>query len=49
MAYFGFTDKLVKGEIIEIYNFGKCKRDFTFIDDVVESIVRLIQLPPMKK
>jgi nucleoside-diphosphate-sugar epimerase len=48
MAYFGFTDKLVKGETIKIYNYGNCKRDFTYIDDIVEGIVRVIQHAPEK-
>lgn len=49
MAYFGFTDKLVKGEKIKIFNYGNCKRDFTYIDDIVEGIVRVMQSPPEKK
>ena len=48
MAYFGFTNKLVKGETIEIFNFGKCKRDFTYIDDIVEGVVRIMQHAPEK-
>lgn len=48
MAYFGFTDKLVKGETIKIYNYGNCKRDFTYIDDIVEGIVRIMQHAPVK-
>ena len=43
MAYFGFTNKLVKGETIKIFNYGNCKRDFTYIDDIVEGIVRVMQ------
>lgn len=46
MAYFGFTDKLRKGEKIEIFNYGNCKRDFTFIDDIVEGIIRVMQKAP---
>ncbi len=46
MAYFGFTNKLVKGETIEIFNYGNCKRDFTFIDDIVEGIVKVMEKPP---
>lgn len=49
MAYFGFTNKLVKGETIKIFNYGNCKRDFTYIDDIVEGIVRVMQKPPEKK
>ncbi len=48
MAYFCFTDKLVKGETIKIFNYGNCKRDFTYIDDIVEGIVRVMQKPPEK-
>ena len=43
MAYFGFTDKLVKGDTIKIFNYGNCKRDFTFVDDIVEGVVRVMQ------
>lgn len=46
MAYFGFTDKLVKGEKIKIFNYGNCKRDFTYIDDIVEGVVRVMQHAP---
>ncbi len=46
MAYFGFTNKLLKGESIQIFNYGNCQRDFTYIDDVVEGIVRVIQCAP---
>ena len=46
MAYFSFTEKLIKNEIIKIYNYGNCKRDFTYIDDIVEGIVRVIKRPP---
>lgn len=42
MAYFGFTDKLIKGDTIEIFNYGNCRRDFTYIDDIVEGIVRVM-------
>ena len=49
MAYFGFTDKLVNGETIRIFNYGNCKRDFTYIDDIVEGVVRVMKKPPEKK
>ena len=49
MAYFGFTDKLVKGETIKIFNYGNCKRDFTYIDDIVEGVKRVMQCAPEKK
>ncbi|MDV5116078.1 GDP-mannose 4,6-dehydratase [Clostridium perfringens] len=49
MAYFGFTNKLLKGETIEIFNYGNCKRDFTYIDDIVEGVKRIMQAPPEKK
>lgn len=49
MAYFGFTDKLRAGKTIEIFNYGNCKRDFTYIDDIVEGVVRVMQKPPEKK
>ena len=49
MAYFGFTDKLVKGEKIQIFNYGNCKRDFTYVDDIVEGIVRVIAKAPERK
>lgn len=49
MAYFGFTNKLVKGEKIKIYNFGNCKRDFTYIDDIVEGITRVMQGAPKRQ
>ena len=49
MAYFGFTDKLVKGETIKIFNYGNCKRDFTYIDDIVEGIIRVMQGAPDKQ
>lgn len=48
MAYFGFTDKLVKGETIKIFNYGNCKRDFTYVDDIVESVVRIMKHAPEK-
>lgn len=48
MAYFGFTNKLRRGEPIQIFNYGNCKRDFTYIDDIVEGIVRVIQHAPEK-
>ena len=48
MAYFRFTDKLVKGDTIKIFNYGNCKRDFTYIDDIVEGIVRVMQHAPEK-
>ncbi len=49
MAYFGFTDKLVKGETIKIFNYGNCRRDFTYIDDIVEGIVRVMRHAPEKR
>ena len=49
MAYFGFTNKLLKGETIQIYNYGNCKRDFTYVDDIVEGIVRVMQGAPERK
>ena len=49
MAYFGFTNKLVKGEIIKIFNYGNCKRDFTYVDDIVEGVVRVMKKAPDKK
>lgn len=48
MAYFGFTNKLIKGETIEIFNFGNCKRDFTYVDDIVEGVKRVMQCAPEK-
>lgn len=48
MAYFGFTNKLVKGEKIQIFNYGNCKRDFTYVDDIVEGIIRVMQHAPEK-
>lgn len=49
MAYFGFTNKLLKGETIQIFNFGNCKRDFTYVDDIVEGIKRVMERAPEKK
>jgi len=49
MAYFGFTDKLLAGKTIEIFNYGNCKRDFTYIDDIVEGVKRVMQAPPKRK
>lgn len=49
MAYFGFTNKLVKGETIKIFNYGNCKRDFTYVDDIVEGVIRVMQGAPEKK
>lgn len=49
MAYFGFTNKLIKGEKIQIFNYGNCKRDFTYVDDIVEGIIRVMQGAPEKK
>lgn len=49
MAYFGFTDKLRAGKTIQIFNYGNCKRDFTYIDDIVEGIVRVMQHAPEKQ
>ncbi len=49
MAYFGFTDKLVAGKTIEIFNYGNCKRDFTYIDDIVEGIVRVMRNAPSRE
>ena len=46
MAYFGFTNKLIKGETIQIFNYGNCRRDFTFVDDIVEGVVRVMQGAP---
>ena len=48
MAYFGFTNKLLKGEKIQIFNYGNCKRDFTYVDDIVEGVVRVMQHAPEK-
>ncbi|MDE6435644.1 MAG: GDP-mannose 4,6-dehydratase [Lachnospiraceae bacterium] len=49
MAYFGFTNKLVNGDKIKIFNYGNCKRDFTYIDDIVEGIIRVMQKPPSRQ
>lgn len=49
MAYFGFTNKLVKGETIKIFNYGHCKRDFTYVDDIVEGVVRIMQHAPERR
>ncbi len=49
MAYFGFTDKLVKGEKIKIFNYGNCKRDFTYVDDIVEGVVRVMKKAPDRR
>ena len=48
MAYFGFTNKLLKGETIQIFNFGNCKRDFTYVDDIVEGVLRVMNKAPEK-
>ena len=49
MAYFGFTNKLVNGETIKIFNYGNCKRDFTYVDDIVEGVVRVMAKAPEKR
>ena len=49
MAYFGFTNKLLKGKTIKIFNYGNCRRDFTYVDDIVEGIVRVMQGAPERK
>lgn len=49
MAYFGFTNKLLKGETIQIFNYGNCKRDFTYVDDIVEGVKRIMQHAPEKQ
>lgn len=49
MAYFGFTNKLINGETIQIFNYGNCKRDFTYVDDIVEGVLRVMQGAPEKK
>ena len=49
MAYFSFTNKLIKGETIEIFNYGNCKRDFTYVDDIVEGIIKVMGKAPIKK
>ena len=48
MAYFGFTDKLVRGERIKIFNYGNCKRDFTYVDDIVEGVIRVLDKAPAR-
>ena len=48
MAYFGFTDKLLRGQTIDIFNYGNCRRDFTYIDDIVEGIIRVINKAPQR-
>lgn len=48
MAYFGFTNKLIKGETIKIFNYGNCKRDFTYVDDIVEGVIRIMRHAPEK-
>ena len=49
MAYFSFTNKLLKGETIQIFNYGNCKRDFTYVDEIVEGVKRVMQAPPERK
>jgi nucleoside-diphosphate-sugar epimerase len=49
MAYFGFTNKLLKGETIQIFNYGNCRRDFTFVDDIVEGVMRVMKKAPERK
>lgn len=49
MAYFGFTNKLLRGEKIQIFNYGNCKRDFTYIDDIVDGIIKVISRPPKRE
>lgn len=49
MAYFGFTDKLLRGQTIEIFNYGNCRRDFTYVDDIVEGVKRVMQKPPKRR
>lgn len=49
MAYFGFTDKLLRGETIKIFNYGNCKRDFTYIDDIVEGVIRVMEKAPKRQ
>ena len=49
MAYFSFTNKLIKGQTIEIFNYGNCKRDFTYVDDIVEGVIRVMKKAPEKK
>ncbi len=49
MAYFGFTNKLIKGESIKIFNYGNCKRDFTYVDDIVEGVIRVMEKAPERR
>ncbi|NLE05946.1 MAG: NAD-dependent epimerase/dehydratase family protein, partial [Crenarchaeota archaeon] len=49
MAYFSFTNKLIRGETIEIFNYGNCKRDFTYVDDIVEGVIRVMNKVPKKE
>ncbi len=49
MAYFSFTNKLIKGEQIDIFNYGNCKRDFTYVDDIVDGVIKVMENPPKKK
>ena len=49
MAYFGFTNTLRKGEVIKIFNYGNCKRDFTYIDDIVEGVYKVMQVAPERR
>jgi nucleoside-diphosphate-sugar epimerase len=49
MAYFGFTQKLVRGETIQIFNYGHCRRDFTYIDDIVEGVIRVMHRAPERR
>ena len=49
MAYFGFTDKLLRGETIKIFNYGNCKRDFTYIDDIIEGVIRVMNRAPERR
>lgn len=49
MAYFGFTNKLLKGETIKIFNYGNCKRDFTYVDDIVEGVIRVMNRAPERR
>jgi nucleoside-diphosphate-sugar epimerase len=49
MAYFGFTDKLIRGEKIQIFNYGNCKRDFTYVDDIVEGVQRVMYKAPERR
>ena len=49
MAYFGFTDKLLRGETIKIFNYGNCRRDFTYVDDIVEGVIRVMKKAPVRR